>query len=66
MSASIGAYMLALYSAILSLCVSIEQVFFEPIAVINYLWAVSTLWAITFILIGVGLIFEGAELDCKR
>ena len=66
MSASIGAYLLALYSAILSLCVAIEQVFIEPIATYNYLWAETTLWAITFILIGIGLILESAGEDCKQ
>ncbi len=66
MSAGIGAYLLGLYSAILSLCVAIEQVFIEPIPTINYVWAVTTLWAITFILIGIGLILDSEGKDCRQ
>ena len=65
MSASIGAYLLALYSAIISLCVSIEEVLFAEIPVLNFVWAEVTLWGLTFILIGIGLILESAGDECK-
>jgi len=66
MSAGLGAILLGLYSAILSLCVAIEQVFGTPIATLNYLWAEVTLWAITFICIGIGLILDSEGEDCKQ
>ena len=66
MSAGIGAILLGLYSAILSLCVAIEQVFVEAIPTMNYLWAEGSLWGLTFVLIGIGLILDSEGKDCKQ
>ncbi len=63
MSAGIGMYFMALYSAVLSLCLSIEQVFCEPLPTLNFLYGVSMLWTITFICIGVGLVIDGASRE---
>ena len=67
MSGGLALYCLALYSALLSLFLSIEQVFFEPIATINYMYSECMLWAITFICIGIGLVIDCAgDEECKK
>ena len=55
------AYTLALFNAIMSLCVALDQVFVKPLPVMIFLWAVVTLWSLTFICIGMGLIIESGD-----
>ena len=65
MNAGTGVLLLAVFSAFLSLCVSIEQVFYEPIPTLNFVWAECSLWGISFVLIGIGVIL-GQEIKIKR